>query len=332
MVVRTFARHLKTLEPATEIPPDDALPHHYRRITPHLFTPAELDRLLAATGSLGPAFRARTWHTFLGLLAVSGLRTSEACGLDRTDVDLTGGLLTVRDTKVGKSRQVPVHASTVTALRRYARERHMDAMLDHDEHGTVVVGGVHKWVLEGNWKLAAEQFATDWYHVNMSHASALMVLSPSGKKPNAEVVHRSGRQYSDANGNGAGFPVHPKNFDFSVWPINWRLAGRAPPVSEAFRRCGRLLPGTHAHTGDGDSTPKRAGSVLHRTPDPYAGLTPPGGRGGNALGHPVSDSLGVTRRSTAVARRIALSGARSTNAPVFREDAGFAGTALGCRS
>jgi hypothetical protein len=224
MVVRTFARHLKTLEPATEIPPDDALPHHYRRITPHLFTPAELDRLLAATGSLGPAFRARTWHTFLGLLAVSGLRTSEACGLDRTDVDLTGGLLTVRDTKFGKSRQVPVHASTVTALRRYARERHMDAMLDHDEHGTVVVGGVHKWVLEGNWKLAAEQFATDWYHVNMSHASALMVLSPSGKKPNAEVVHRSGRQYSDANGNGAGFPVHPKNFDFSVWPINWRLA------------------------------------------------------------------------------------------------------------
>ncbi|MEV7085533.1 aromatic ring-hydroxylating dioxygenase subunit alpha [Streptomyces sp. NPDC093085] len=88
---------------------------------------------------------------------------------------------------------------------------YMDAMLDHDEEGTVVVGGVHKWVLEGNWKLAAEQFATDWYHVNMSHASALMVLSPTGKKPKDEVVHRSGRQYSDANGNGAGFPVHPKN-------------------------------------------------------------------------------------------------------------------------
>jgi len=123
MVVRIFARHLKTLEPATEIPPDDALPHHYRRITPHLFTPAELNRLLAATSVLSPDFRARTWHTFIGLLAVSGLRTSEACGLDRTDVDLTGGLLTVRDTKFGKSRQVPVHASTVTALRRYARER-----------------------------------------------------------------------------------------------------------------------------------------------------------------------------------------------------------------
>jgi integrase len=123
MVVRIFARHLKALEPATEIPPDDALPHHYRRITPHLFTPAELAALLEATRGLQPVFRARTWHTLLGLLAVTGLRTSEACGLDRTDVDLTLGLLTVRDTKFGKSRQVPVHASTVTALRKYARER-----------------------------------------------------------------------------------------------------------------------------------------------------------------------------------------------------------------
>jgi 3-phenylpropionate/trans-cinnamate dioxygenase subunit alpha len=88
---------------------------------------------------------------------------------------------------------------------------YMDAMLDHDSEGTAVVGGVHKWVLEGNWKLAAEQFATDWYHVNMSHASALMVLSPTGKGPKDEVVHRTGRQYVDANGHGAGFPVHAKN-------------------------------------------------------------------------------------------------------------------------
>lgn len=88
---------------------------------------------------------------------------------------------------------------------------YMDAMLDHDEQGTEVIGGVHKWVLEGNWKLAAEQFATDWYHVNMSHASALMVMSPTGKGPKDEIVHRSGRQFHNEMGHGAGFPVHPKN-------------------------------------------------------------------------------------------------------------------------
>lgn len=123
MVVRIFARHLKALEPATEIPPDDALPHHYRRITPHLFTPAELAMLLERADLLHPAFRALTWHTLISLLAVTGLRTSEACGLDRTDVDLADGLLTVRDTKFGKSRQVPVHASTAAGLRQYARQR-----------------------------------------------------------------------------------------------------------------------------------------------------------------------------------------------------------------
>lgn len=88
---------------------------------------------------------------------------------------------------------------------------YLDAMLNHDDDGTEVIGGVHKWVLDGNWKLAAEQFATDWYHVNMSHASALMIMSPPGKGPRDEIVHRTGRQYVDPKGHGAGFPVHPKN-------------------------------------------------------------------------------------------------------------------------
>jgi 3-phenylpropionate/trans-cinnamate dioxygenase alpha subunit len=66
-------------------------------------------------------------------------------------------------------------------------------------------------VLEGNWKLAAEQFATDWYHVNMSHASALMVMSPTGKGPKDGIANTPGRQYVSPNGHGAGFPVHPKS-------------------------------------------------------------------------------------------------------------------------
>lgn len=88
---------------------------------------------------------------------------------------------------------------------------YLDAFIDRDPEGTEVVGGVHKWVLEGNWKLAAEQFATDWYHVAMSHASALMVMSPSGKGPSEEIANRPGRQFVDELGHGAGFPTHPRN-------------------------------------------------------------------------------------------------------------------------
>ncbi len=122
-VARIFARHLKTLDPATEIPPADILARRYRRITPYLYSPGQIAALLQAAARLAPPLRAATWQTVLGLLAVSGLRVSEACRLDRGDVDLGDGVLTVRDSKFGKSRDVPLHHSATAALRGYDRLR-----------------------------------------------------------------------------------------------------------------------------------------------------------------------------------------------------------------
>lgn len=51
------------------------------------------------------------------------MRVNEALGLDREDVDLTRGILHIRRTKFGKSRYVPVHPSTVKALKKYAEAR-----------------------------------------------------------------------------------------------------------------------------------------------------------------------------------------------------------------
>jgi integrase len=124
-VVRIFARHVKTFEPATEIPPADVLPHRYRRITPYLYSPQEITGLLLAAGRLAPPLRAATWQTVLGLLAVTGMRVSEACRLDVGDFDLDHGVLTVRDSKFGKSRDLPLHPTATATLRGYAlvRER-----------------------------------------------------------------------------------------------------------------------------------------------------------------------------------------------------------------
>lgn len=96
---------------------------------------------------------------------------------------------------------------------------YMEAFLDRDSEGTTIVGGITKWILKGNWKLAAEQFATDWYHVNMSHASALMVLSPTGRGPKKDIAETPGLQYSDDHGNGQGFPTHPKS-RFDAQPVH----------------------------------------------------------------------------------------------------------------
>jgi integrase/recombinase XerD len=64
-----------------------------------------------------------TYHALLGLLAVTGLRISEALGLTLEDVDLRTGVLTVHGTKFGKSRLVPLHASTQQVLTAYTVRR-----------------------------------------------------------------------------------------------------------------------------------------------------------------------------------------------------------------
>lgn len=51
------------------------------------------------------------------------MRASEALSLDRQDVDLQARILTIRRTKFGKSRFVPLHPSTGDVLAAYARHR-----------------------------------------------------------------------------------------------------------------------------------------------------------------------------------------------------------------
>ena len=123
MVVRIFARHLKAFDSATEIPPDDVLVGHYRRTTPYLYSDQQVADLMAAAQQLAPPLRGHTYATVIGLLAVTGLRIGEAARLDRCDVDLDSGVLTIRDSKFAKSRAVPVHVTTVAALRHYAALR-----------------------------------------------------------------------------------------------------------------------------------------------------------------------------------------------------------------
>jgi integrase len=64
-------------------------------------------------------FRAATFQTMIGLLATTGMRVGEVIALARSDVDLAEGVLVVRASKFNKSREVPLHQSTVEALAAY---------------------------------------------------------------------------------------------------------------------------------------------------------------------------------------------------------------------
>ena len=122
-VVRGFARYLRTLDPATEVPSADLLPARPGRADPYLYSDADIAALLGATASLRAPLRRATYQTLIGLLAVTGLRIGEALALDRGDVDLARGLLVVRHAKFGKARELVVHPSTTDALRGYLHRR-----------------------------------------------------------------------------------------------------------------------------------------------------------------------------------------------------------------
>jgi integrase/recombinase XerD len=116
-VVRGFARHLATIDPASEVPAKDLLPGHRPRIAPYIYTEKEIQTLMTAAGRLRPSLRAARHQTLIGLLAVTGMRPGEALALDRQDVDLRHSVVHVRAGKQKKQREVPLHPSTIRALR-----------------------------------------------------------------------------------------------------------------------------------------------------------------------------------------------------------------------
>jgi integrase len=101
------------------------LPFRPQRARPYLYSEQEIQKLLAAALQLSPREGLRPWtyHCLFGLLAVGGLRISEALKLERADVDLGEGILTIRQTKFGKTRLVPLHPTAQGVLADYAQRR-----------------------------------------------------------------------------------------------------------------------------------------------------------------------------------------------------------------
>ncbi len=122
--VRGFAKYVRTIDPSTQVPPADILPWKRCRAVPYLYSDDEIRALTgAAAQCLRGAFRIATYQTFIGLLAVTGMRVGEAIRLDRADIDLDGGVVIVRFTKFGKTRGLPLHPTTVAALGAYLSQR-----------------------------------------------------------------------------------------------------------------------------------------------------------------------------------------------------------------
>ena len=169
-----FARYLVSVHPRTEVPPAGLLPYPRRRRLPFIYSPQDIAALMAKARRIQPPLRSATYETLIGLLAATGMRVGEAIRLDRTDVNLAEGILIVRMSKFGKSREVPLHPSTTEALALYARKR--------DE-------------------------------AQFKPKDASFFISSRGKRLDDSTVHETFRRLVAAAGIGAGAPVIPHIHD-----------------------------------------------------------------------------------------------------------------------
>ena len=158
--VRCFAQHVAHFDPLTEVPPVNAVPAA-RRTKPYIYSDAEIAALLDAALSLPPANALRRWtyHCLFGLITVAGLRHSEALNLHRDDVDVDQGVLTIRQSKFGKSRLVPLHSTTVAVLQDYSARRDSHLAPHRSTYFFVAEQGgrlLHQYVHRVFWRLSRQ--------------------------------------------------------------------------------------------------------------------------------------------------------------------------------
>jgi integrase len=123
--LRCFFQYAVSRGHITTAPLPTAVPKQPPTFVPYIYTREEVRRLLQAVEShprsisLEPA----TIRTMILVYYGTGLRLCEATNLTCADVDLNNSILTIRNTKFGKTRLVPVGPQLGRALVQYDRTR-----------------------------------------------------------------------------------------------------------------------------------------------------------------------------------------------------------------
>lgn len=197
-VVRLFAQWLSGFDPAHEVPPQGLLPDSSNRPRPHIYTTAEIAEIVAAARELPSVYglRGHTCSTLFGLIAVTGLRISEALALDRDDLDR--GALRVRRGKLGRERLLPLDPGVVAHMGGYLAER--DRLIGH---------------------AAKPLFVTD---------KATRLTDCSARYNFAQACQRIGlRFHQQYQRHGRGPRIHDLRHSFAVRTmINWYRTGKDP--------------------------------------------------------------------------------------------------------
>jgi site-specific recombinase XerD len=124
-VVRQFCQYLSRSDPQGYVPERRRGPRPEDAHRPHIYSPTEVQKLLAAAARLSSpkSLRPHTYRTLLGLLSSTGLRTGEALALNLEDFRRKEQSLYVAEGKFHKARWVPLSGSANDALAQYVERR-----------------------------------------------------------------------------------------------------------------------------------------------------------------------------------------------------------------
>lgn len=136
-MLRVFARFARAEDPRHEVPPSRVFVAPRVRYAPFIFSQELVTELVKRAARLTPAGSLRPWTfcTLFSLLAVTGMRISEALALRIKDITPDG--IVIREAKFRKARLVPLHPTATDGLARYLDRRGAVA----DDHVFVSVHG-----------------------------------------------------------------------------------------------------------------------------------------------------------------------------------------------
>jgi integrase/recombinase XerD len=136
-----LAQYLRLEDASQEIPSRELFKHEYARPLPYIYSPEDIEMLLLEAKRIRRQpktnpIRPEVFVTLIGLIASTGMRISEALGLQFKDI-INGEVLHIRQTKFGKSRYVPLHPTAVVELNKYLAVR---ASIPVPDHGYLFIG------------------------------------------------------------------------------------------------------------------------------------------------------------------------------------------------
>ncbi len=138
--IRTFARWLQSIEPQTQVPPKGLIPTNKQRPQPYIYTDQQIMQIVKEAAHLDSksGLRGACYATLFGLIAVTGLRISEALRLDDCNVDTETGILQIRGAKNADERLIAVTACSAKQLADYRKVR--DRLLNNCDNPAFFIG------------------------------------------------------------------------------------------------------------------------------------------------------------------------------------------------